>query len=237
MNHPIAISVVIPAYNEEGNVRLAVQSVERVLSGLSLSHEMIVVDDGSTDRTGAIARSLARKNPHLRVTSNAVNRGFGFSFQKGMRLARGTYVTVFPSDNEMAAQSFRFLVRARGRADLVTTYPDSPRMRTPLRMALSWLFTLGMNRTFRLRLRYFNGPLISRRAFLRALPLVSDRYTIFAEIIVRLVSSGCTHHEVPFRYTPRRRGVSKAVTVQSFLSTARAYVTLVRDVYFLKKTL
>lgn len=235
MKKRIDISVVIPAYNEEGNIREAVRAVARVLSRLSLPYEIIVVDDGSSDGTRAIARFLVGTHPNLRVTANAVNRGFGFSFMKGVRLARGTYVTVFPSDNEMAASSFLTLVQARSRADLITSYPDSPQMRTPLRRVLSSLFTIGMNRTFGLSLRYFNGPVVCRTAAIGALPIVSDRYTIFAEIIVRLVSAGFRYQEVPFVYVPRRHGRSKAVTIPSILSTVRVYCMLVRDVVIAKK--
>jgi len=83
------LSLIIPAYNEE--LRLPA-TLERIAAYLFASHrevEVIVVDDGSRDRTAQVAESFRDKIPALRVVSNGVNRGKGFSVRHGMQEAHG----------------------------------------------------------------------------------------------------------------------------------------------------
>lgn len=235
MKHLSELTVVMPAYNEEGNIQEALRSVQKVLRRLIRSYEIIVVDDGSNDRTLASAQEVAKKNKNIRIESNPTNQGFGYSFMKGVRLAKSTFVTVFPSDNEMSSRSFEKLIRARHEADFIITFPEGHRVRPLLRRLFSWLFTRIMNTTFQLHIRYFNGPQIYRTEYVRLLPLISRRYTIFAEIIVRLHALGLRYKEIPFLYIPRSRGKSKAVGIRSFLSTALVYVLLIKDIYVTKR--
>src|SRR5258708_4199337 len=71
------LSVVLPAYNEEAVIAETVSQCEEVLSALAPDYEVIVVDDGSKDRTGEIADGLAAANPRVRVIHNRPNRGYG----------------------------------------------------------------------------------------------------------------------------------------------------------------
>jgi len=70
------VSVVIPAYNEQDNVAKCLTSVSSVIKKLKLDAEVIVVDDGSTDQTGEIARKFIKKIPNLKIVTNHPNRGF-----------------------------------------------------------------------------------------------------------------------------------------------------------------
>lgn len=95
---PPELSIVIPAYNEE--LRLPA-SLERIVAFLQTSGrptEVIVVDDGSRDRTAAVAESFRGKIPSLRVVSNGVNRGKGYSVRHGMQEARGNVVLFTDAD-------------------------------------------------------------------------------------------------------------------------------------------
>jgi glycosyltransferase involved in cell wall biosynthesis len=92
------LSIIIPSYNEE--TRLPA-TLERIAAYVSASHretEILVVDDGSTDRTAAVAESFRGKLPSLRVLSNDVNRGKGFSVRHGMLEARGRMVLFTDAD-------------------------------------------------------------------------------------------------------------------------------------------
>lgn len=95
-----AISVVCPAFNEEGNIREVVERVDRILAARSdhLPYEIIVVNDGSTDATLAAARDLIRHYPALRVINLARNFGHQLAATAGIDLARGDAVILIDSD-------------------------------------------------------------------------------------------------------------------------------------------
>ncbi len=86
---PLDLSIVIPAFNEERRLPKTLDSIFAYLQARPYRAEIIVVDDGSTDRTAQIVSALQQKYPNLRLVSNGGNRGKGFSVRHGMLEARG----------------------------------------------------------------------------------------------------------------------------------------------------
>ncbi|WP_108851320.1 glycosyltransferase family 2 protein [Albidovulum aquaemixtae] len=89
----MSLSVVIPAYNEEGAVRETIEDVRGAMGPLGIPYEIIVVDDGSEDRTLEIARETG-----VIVDSNQVNAGYGASLKRGIRKAQHEYVAIIDAD-------------------------------------------------------------------------------------------------------------------------------------------
>jgi glycosyltransferase involved in cell wall biosynthesis len=87
-----SLSIIIPAYNEQVRLPKTLQRIEEYLHENAWTfHEVIVVDDGSTDSTADSAEAFARENPHVRVLRNPGNRGKGYSVRHGMLKARGEW--------------------------------------------------------------------------------------------------------------------------------------------------
>jgi glycosyltransferase involved in cell wall biosynthesis len=95
------LSIIIPAYNEESRLPATLERIAAYLQTSGRAAEVLVVDDGSKDRTAAVAESFRSKLPSLRVVSNGVNRGKGYSVRHGMQEARGS-VTLF-TDADLSA--------------------------------------------------------------------------------------------------------------------------------------
>ena len=81
------ISIVIPAYNEEANLESTVKEVLEALGTRFSDYEILIVNDGSKDRTAMVANSLARENQAIKVIQNQTNLGFGASYRRGMMAA------------------------------------------------------------------------------------------------------------------------------------------------------
>lgn len=92
------LSIVIPAYNEELRLPATLESIAAFLPSLGMETEIIVVDDGSKDRTASVAESYRQKFASLRVVPNGVNRGKGYSVRHGMLEARGRNVLFTDAD-------------------------------------------------------------------------------------------------------------------------------------------
>jgi glycosyltransferase involved in cell wall biosynthesis len=95
---PPELSIIIPAYNEEQRLPGTLERIAEYLPSLGGETEILVVDDGSKDRTAEVAESFRKTLPNLRVLSNGVNRGKGFSVCHGMREARGNIVLFTDAD-------------------------------------------------------------------------------------------------------------------------------------------
>jgi glycosyltransferase involved in cell wall biosynthesis len=98
MSAPPELSIIIPAFNEELRLPVALAQISAYIRANSRPTEVIVVDDGSRDRTADIANSFSKEIPRLRVISNAENRGKGYSVRRGMLEAHGRLVLFTDAD-------------------------------------------------------------------------------------------------------------------------------------------
>lgn len=93
------LSVIIPAYNEEKHIKSTVESVHRYLSEKNIEHEIIVVTDGSTDKTDEIVQSMLTATPALQLINYPKNRGKGYAVRRGMLKAKGEFRLFTDADN------------------------------------------------------------------------------------------------------------------------------------------
>ena len=94
----IFLSLVVPAFNEEKRLGITLNAIHDYLTKMNYPWELIVVDDGSTDRTSAVAESLIKTMPALSVLRNDRNYGKGFSIRNGIFRCRGRYVGFLDAD-------------------------------------------------------------------------------------------------------------------------------------------
>ncbi len=94
------LSVFFPAYNEEKNIRETVEKAVAVLKNLKIEYEVIIVDDGSKDKTGVIADELAAENDHIKVIHHSPNKGYGGALKSGFYNAKYDWITFTDSDGQ-----------------------------------------------------------------------------------------------------------------------------------------
>lgn len=226
-----SVSVIIPAFNEEENIKETVQLVFRLTGRCIKDFEIIIVDDGSTDKTGEIITQLAKRNPRVKVVTHQFNQGLGRAYLSGIKHARKTYVTGYPADNDQSSEILTDLIRARKKADMVVSYMTNLNTREFIRKVLSAAFVKMMNLLFRLKLRYYNGYFICRVDLLKKVRLKSPGFTLFAEAKIRLIKNGITFIEIPYETKRRARGASKALRLKNVWQTIWSIGVLLKDVY------
>lgn len=98
MEHSMTLSVVIPAHNEEGNIRATVESLRQVLVREDIPYELVLVNDNSTDGTDAVLAALAREDPRVTVVRRTPPRGFGRAVRAGLEQAGGDVIVLCMAD-------------------------------------------------------------------------------------------------------------------------------------------
>ena len=116
-----SFTVIVPALNEEQNLRPAVEAILEQTSPLATFLEVLVFDDASTDRTGAVADELARDS-RVRVVHNPRRLNIGGCYKAGVQAARGDYVFLVPGDNEIRVDEIVRGLKYLDQADLVVFY-------------------------------------------------------------------------------------------------------------------
>ena len=110
--------MVVPAFNEEALMDVHIRMISETLRALDITHEIILVDDGSRDRTGEIAHRLAREVPFCQV-HHQLNQGIGGAFRTGLRASRGQYVVLWPVDMPCRTGDLQPYIGCLGRASVI----------------------------------------------------------------------------------------------------------------------
>jgi glycosyltransferase involved in cell wall biosynthesis len=204
------ISVLIPAYNEALNLEGSVWDALAACSDFE-DYEILIVDDGSTDGTGALAEQLATTLDGVRVIHHTTNRGFGAAYSTALAEARMSYFTFVPGDHEIARESVRQIFAGVGNADLVVPFHATPWKRPFARRALTWVSTTQVNILFGWNLKYYQGPVVYPTKLARLLPRTTPGFYFATEMLVHGLDAGYSYVEIGLTHNERTYGRSKAV--------------------------
>ena len=221
-----SLSVIIPAFNEENNIALTIENVLKAVSDRFSEYEIIVFNDCSRDSTGAIAQSASGRNRNIKVVHNKQNRGFGYNYRTGVALARYEYISMIPGDNEISVQSICDLYDAVGSADIIIPYTINTLIRPVVRRLVSRAFTTMLNLLFHLKLRYYNGPVIHKKALIQSVDLSTDSFAFQAEALITLLKKNYSYREIGMMLNIRRHGTSKAFRSKNIYGVLKTVLKL-----------
>lgn len=213
------------AFNEAGNLEEVAREIRTSLDRLGQRAEILVVDDGSTDGTGAIADGLASTLRDVRVVHHAPNGGLGAVYRTGFAQARGDLITFFPADGQFPASILEAFVPAMEGHDMVLGY-------VPRRDSLVGRLLSGAERVaYRVLLGpmpLFQGVFMVRREALARITLRSEGrgWAIVMELLARAARTGWRMRSLPTTIRLRRSGVSKVQNVRTIWSNLLQVVAL-----------
>jgi glycosyltransferase involved in cell wall biosynthesis len=222
-----SLSIIIPAYNESENIAATLENVARALEPLPLRHEILVIDDGSTDATAALVTSSVKRFPAVRLLINERNMGFGWSYRRGVEAAALDHIVMVHGDNAWGFETLREFFSQVGRADVIVGYTrDMWATRTLTRTLISKGYTLVVNLITRRGLKYYNGLQIHPARVLKSLRIQSSGYGFQSEVLVKSLRRTKTVIEVPMDLIEREKGESKAFRVKNFVDVLRTLKVL-----------
>lgn len=203
----LEISVVAPAYNEEGSIVEFVEKVDQILVKLNKTHEVIIVDDASTDRTLFLLDQLKKKYSSLRVIKNRKNLGLTSSSWTGFNSAKGDIIVFLPSDLESDPQKDipALLSALDQNTDLVVGWRHNKRqgfIKTLISIIFNWL----SSKMFHIKIHDLGWIKAFRREIIYHIePLRSDWHRFFA---ILAAYEGYKVKEIKTEYHPRKAGKS-----------------------------
>jgi len=226
------LSILLPCFNEEGNLAQAVRDAMVAAERVSRRHEIIVVDDGSHDSTADIGARLAQTHPSVRLVIHLSNRGYGAAVRTGIAAATMPYVLITDADLQFDLREAERLVARLDIADVVVGHRlrrNDPAGRRGAASAWNALVC----KLYGLDLQDVDCALkLFPRELIQGIELDSDGALFSTELLVKTLATGARIFEVGVHHYPRTSG---RATGGSPRVVARAFRELVRFHWALRR--
>jgi dolichol-phosphate mannosyltransferase len=204
------LSLVIPLYDEEAGARDVAVELHRALDAAAIDYELVLVDNGSRDRTGAIIDELSMVNPRIRKVRVEVNRGFGYGILQGLAAARGAWVGYLGGDGQIAPADVVRVVERAFQPDCDLAKVDRVERQDGAMRKIQSLVYNGLFRAlYFVRYRDINGsPKVMRRDVYEAIAPESHDWFIDAEVMIGCRRCRFRVADVRVTFRPREKGSS-----------------------------
>jgi hypothetical protein len=227
-----SLSVFFPCYNDERTIGGLVRRAEAMLASLGIDHEIVVINDGSTDGSGEVLRGLLAEVPVLRIVDHGENRGYGAALRSGFAAATKEWVFYTDGDGQYdPREALRLIERASPAVDVVQGW-KLERHDSWARAVVGRLYHHVVKAMFHLPVRDTDCDFrLIRRALLERADMRHSSGVICVEMLRELDQAGARFIEVPVHHYPRAFGRSQffrlGSVVRSLSDLARLWLDLV----------
>ncbi len=223
---PTAISIVIPAYNEEQAIVNVVQQIADVCTAQKVDFEIIVVDDGSTDRTAEVLQ-----NKNVQVIRHPENRGYGAAIKSGVLSAQNPWILITDADGTYPISQIPRLLENLDHYEMVVGARTGDNVNIPLvRRPAKWVLSLLANFMAQTHIPDLNSGfrIFRKTAFQRFLNLFPSGFSLTTTITLALLCNGYAVRYVPVDYY-RRTGSSK---IRPIRDTYNFFLLVIRTIMY-----
>ena len=221
LNH--SLSVILPAYNEENVIANTIADVLPVLADWTRDFELIVVNDGSADQTGAILASIAQSDPRVRVVTHEVNRGYGAALASGFAASTKDLAFFMDSDGQFDIRDLQKFFPYIDEYDAVVGYREN-RQDPWMRKLNAWGWKMVVRLTLGVHVRDLDCAFkVYRSDFIHRHTFETQGAMINAEMLYKLQHDGGTIKQIGVRHLPRKGGRATGANIKVIL---RAFVEL-----------
>lgn len=224
-----SISVVVPAHNEARSLEATVRGTLRVLHDMDVDHELVVVDDGSRDGTGALCTRLMTEAPALRLAAHDRNEGYGRAVWTGIQCCRKDVIVLLPADLQYSFHEIPRLVALTADCDIVAGCRVS-RADPFVRRLNARCWGVLVRAVVGVRVKDVNGGFkVFRRSVFDGLEMRATGAMIDTEIFARTARRGARILETPVEHHPRRAGRATGARPSVILRSCYELLTLYRE--------
>jgi len=208
------LTIVVMAFNEEENLPVQLERTLNFLRPLGSRWQVVVVNDGSSDGTGAVADQWAAEHPeHITVVHHPTNRGMGAAIRNGYAAAKMDWVTQLPADCQVDPRVFERFLAERDQHELILSV-YAKRDDGFLRSILSWGFQTFIRMALGER-GDFTGTMMFRRELLeRVGALHGESFFVNLEFPIKALRLGTSHTVLEITAQPRLHGTSKVANLK-----------------------
>jgi glycosyltransferase involved in cell wall biosynthesis len=222
-------TVAIMAFNESESLENVVHEILGEMEKASCDVELLIINDGSSDQTGAVGRELETRLPAVRLIEHPTNLGLGEVYRSGFDQAKGDWLTFMPGDGQIPASDLLGFVESMESNDMVLGYiPDRP---VPFYVKLLSYGERALYGVLVGKMPRFQGIMMFRRNILQEITLCSTGrgWTILMELILKVSRGDYRIAHAPTGLRERVAGESKVNNLKTISSNLRQMLTLRKE--------
>lgn len=228
-NNPLDVTIFISCYNEEEFIVGTLDTVIGALSELNLKFEIIVVDDGSKDRSVELVTQYVRAHPgqHILLRVNACNKGLAQNYFDVAFIGRGKYYRLICGDNAEPKETIQTVFRELGTAEILVPYYASAEGKSAYRLLISRTYTGLINLITGRKFHYYNGLAVHLRYNVMRWHPNTRGFGFQADILTLLLDLGFSYKEIAVKTIERRGGAGNAITFKNLLSVMHTIADII----------
>ena len=222
----------MPAYNEEGNIAATIIDASRAAKTFTKDYEIIVVNDGSHDKTALIVKEMAKLDPHLKLINHSINKGYGGAVKTGLAACQKDWIFFTDSDGQFHYDELKKFVEASNSVDLVMGYRKKrmdPFHRVFVAQVLLkiWNFVL-----FGLTVRDVDCAYkLFKKKVRDSISLKTESAITVSEFIIKAKALGFSIKQLPVSHYPRRFGEQTGGNWKVIARAAKESFRLYRELH------
>lgn len=225
------ISFFFPVYNDENTVRIVAHRAIELLDEVAGNYEIIIVNDGSPDASGAIADQLALENEKITVVHHPVNRGYGAAMKSGIAASRYDIICMVDGDNEYDVFDLKKMLAVREYYLLIIAFRYK-KLYSTKRIFISFVYNTVLRLVFKSPFRDIStGIRLIHRKVVEDLELTSNSPFIGAELTLKSMLRGFPVGEVGIQTFPRDFGQGSATSFKNIIGTIKDIWRIRREIF------
>jgi len=226
------LSVIIPVYNEEEGIKIAVQGLVANISKVTADFEIVIVNDGSADKTASVVEDIIKEDSRVKMVQQWQNQGFGAAVLLGFANASNGLLLITPADNIIHSDELERMFELINSNDIVSGARRGRVDYGPIRKFCSDTLRFMVNTMFDLRLKDIGWVSMYRKDKLSRLNIKTEYEFTLGEILARAKHGKLKIAEIDVHYSPRTSGVHTGASIRAVLSTLRDMIKVRLDLWF-----
>lgn len=225
-----SLSVFFPCYNEEGSVENLVKSTVKVLKNITDDFEVIIVNDGSSDRTAEIAKKLTEQIEQVRLVDHEVNSGYGAALQSGFKAATKELVFYTDGDGQFDIEELPRLMPLIDQCDIVSCYRIN-RQDGLMRKINAFCWGKLVCIVFKMRVKDIDCAFkLYKREIFDNIKMASTGALIDSEILARAIQKGYTIKQIGVKHYQRTEGIQTGANISVILKAFKELFRLRKEI-------
>jgi glycosyltransferase involved in cell wall biosynthesis len=210
-----------PLYKDRRTVKKMILKSLNVLKKLTNKYEIVIVDDGCPEKSGLLAKKIAKNKKNVKVIFHKKNLGYGSAIKTGLKNCKHQWIFQTDGDAEYDVNDLKRLIRYTKNSDLVITYRFKKKYKTS-RIIISWFYNVILRILFLTNFRDIStGSRLIKRTMLNKIKLSSKSPFVGAELAIKSKYLGLKVREVGIHTYPRTWGSGSSVSFKNILFTIK----------------